>query len=412
MNTKRIFALVSALMLILGLCACGGNVPEQTEAPAVEEVTEAPTVEQETEVPEVKYAVMLGEKGYSSLSDAVLAAEDGAQIRLLKNIDMGTQVTIEGEKAITIIGDPDTMPVLTRTNASKYAFRVNDTSSLTLKNVVVDGMGATGKRLFVTSNALTLENVTVQNSYCAGNGGAVYGTGSSTITLIGCTFRNNTAVKDEEGKDGNGGAVYAAGGDTKVTIKDSVFENNSAAGNGGAVAGPKKRSISMEGCTFKNNCAERGGAVYGNGNGDTIYTTTITDCTFENNTAAKGNAVFCPNLSDVTMKNCTIADSDGIAVEFTGDTGADASVLRVSGTVKLGTVGLMFKKHRLVLADRLEAGSAITLIPAVYAQGQQVVTADSTDVLANSVQYITIADDGSGNAWMVDTDGKLCIKQT
>ena len=58
MNMKRILALMLALMLVLGLCACGGApveepdagteaAPEQTEA-ATEEQTEAATEEVNT----------------------------------------------------------------------------------------------------------------------------------------------------------------------------------------------------------------------------------------------------------------------------------------------------------------------------------------------------------------------------
>ena len=48
MNMKRMLMLVLALCLTLGLCACGGDVQEETVAPPVEEVTEAP-VEEVTE---------------------------------------------------------------------------------------------------------------------------------------------------------------------------------------------------------------------------------------------------------------------------------------------------------------------------------------------------------------------------
>lgn len=47
---KRMFMLLLALGLMLGLCACGGDHVEETVAPPVEEVSEVPT-EEVTEAP-------------------------------------------------------------------------------------------------------------------------------------------------------------------------------------------------------------------------------------------------------------------------------------------------------------------------------------------------------------------------
>lgn len=50
MNVKRVLMLVLALCLTFVLCACGGDVQEETVAPPVEEATDAP-VEEVTEAP-------------------------------------------------------------------------------------------------------------------------------------------------------------------------------------------------------------------------------------------------------------------------------------------------------------------------------------------------------------------------
>ncbi|MBQ9387736.1 MAG: hypothetical protein IJU01_03635 [Lachnospiraceae bacterium] len=60
----------------------------------------------------------------------------------------------------------------------------------------------------------------------AGNGAAVYVTSTGDVTAINCTFTDNEAV--------NGGAIYVFGG--KLTVKNSVFKDNNANDAGGGQA--------------------------------------------------------------------------------------------------------------------------------------------------------------------------------
>lgn len=83
MKNKRLIALLLALCLVLGLCACGGNedapaqdAPEATDAPAVPEVTDAPEVE-ETAAPGVTYCVTVVDEGGNPISGAMVQVCQG-----------------------------------------------------------------------------------------------------------------------------------------------------------------------------------------------------------------------------------------------------------------------------------------------------------------------------------------------
>ncbi|MEO8672950.1 MAG: choice-of-anchor Q domain-containing protein [Tahibacter sp.] len=115
--------------------------------------------------------------------------------------------------------------------------------------------------------------------FTAGNstdeGGAIL-VGDSNLSLQNCEFRNNSALR--------GGGVYAfpVEGSTTLTVRDSLFDSNSASADGGAFGAQDIDNVIVSGVVASNNSAVRnGGAAFlraGN--------TTITTSRFETNHAA------------------------------------------------------------------------------------------------------------------------------
>lgn len=165
---------------------------------------------------------------------------------------------------------------------------------------------------------------------CVGNGGAVYN-GRGNPTLIGCSFRRNEA-------GAGGGAVY----NQRCTprIERCVFEGNRTSHNAGAL---RNESVGNEGmivsCLFRDNSSVvEGGAIYNTGS-DLILTDTtflgntvsadiddddkgsggalynaksspvVVNCTFVENGAKNGGAIYNRVNSDPFLVNCTLKDN-------------------------------------------------------------------------------------------------------
>lgn len=239
------------------------------------------------------------------------------------------------------------------------------------------------------------------------NGGAIYNTG--TINDLGGTYTSNSAVfggalyndgtitnainatfGGDNATDGNsadnGGAIYNAAGKTLSIDSTSIFKNNTASSEGGAIY--NAGTINALAGTYTSNSANsNGGAIYNTGtvndlsgtftsntattNGGAIYNTgtvTITssdgaDTTFSGNMAGgASNAIY--NTGTVNMNagadssiifNDKITGSDGVivlggegVVEF-NETVAGNGVTLNSGTLKLG------------LADSLQDATSFTV---------------------------------------------------
>lgn len=110
----------------------------------------------------------------------------------------------------------------------------DNASESVLSGALVDSTGALtgdyGSFFNISSDKTTnlyIEDLTVQDAQKTGNGSVVENNSStSTITLDNTVINNNSAT-------GSGGAIYNDGG--TVNISNSSFNNNSAGGDGGAI---------------------------------------------------------------------------------------------------------------------------------------------------------------------------------
>jgi len=166
------------------------------------------------------------------------------------------------------------------------------TNCLFLNNSATNGNGGAIDSLPTTASlSVILANCVFSNNVAtnlAGTafGGAVY-TAGETLYVSNCVFEWNSAST-------NGGALY---GNVSVLANTLFANNNSAFGSGGAVYTPAAggRPVSIVGCTFANNTAGTGtpgsgNTVYGGGGlfcgGNS--TLGITNSTFYGNSATKG----------------------------------------------------------------------------------------------------------------------------
>ena len=185
------------------------------------------------------------------------------------------------------------------------------------KNININGNGHTigangrGSIFYITGNRqITFNNVIISNAGTGQNdGGAIYCTGTCTITFTNCHFINNR-------RNGNGGAFFSYNGGT-YTFTDCTFIGNSASGNGGAIFEDYTGSYTFTRCTFDGNVASQGSAF--NSNTQYGYTNSfvMNDCKVYNNAASSEAAIYLfantVRISNTDFENNT-GYSDGGAV--------------------------------------------------------------------------------------------------
>ena len=233
-------------------------------------------------------------------------------------------------------------------------------------------ISATGAELRKNSSTLTVSN-TIFKDNSALYAGAVYIWGSN-YNIADCVFDNNTAFgkgnmtpnnnnggalvvsqvsrfnepitgtisgsKFTNNKAQYGGAAYFNKG--FVTITDSVFENNVATAESGAVdfshASVKDLVVSINNSSFVGNKAPVAGAIFTN------VDSKITNSNFTKNTASKGGAVLNENGAKLTVDNSTFkdnaADSYGGAVFNNGELVVSDSVFDSNDIVNRGSAGV------------------------------------------------------------------------
>ena len=143
--------------------------------------------------------------------------------------------------------------------------------------------GGLGGAIYNWGGSLTIsDSVFSDNHSVNGEGGAINSEYGATLTVLRCTFRNNTAQL--------GGAISITGNlivqQTIARVSDSTFVQNVALGSGGAIANSGHTSFALQHSTLNGNTASSGGAIYNNG--FILADLTVDLCTFAGNSAING----------------------------------------------------------------------------------------------------------------------------
>ena len=177
----------------------------------------------------------------------------------------------------------------------------------------VKGNGRHGGAVYLYSvnNAVNMNNVNFINNKAAGWGGAIFANSGSNYGLIvkKSSFVNNSA---------------SAGGAADLTMhgidfQDTVFVNNTASENAGALWVETNGQNKFTNCNFTENHADKSyGVLYVTGQGNVI-----TGCEFTNNTANSVSAVYVNGQGSTISASKFIGNeaNDYGALWFIGDQG-------------------------------------------------------------------------------------------
>lgn len=265
--------------------------------------------------------------GYTSLPEAIVAANDGATIVFDRNlaettITLSSELTID--KSITI--DGDNRIVLDGDKTSRI-FNVDGTTgshSLTLLNIsLTQGQAEKGGAVCVGSGcALTLENVKAYGNAAVGDGGVICNDGGEvTITSgeftgnsggYGGVICNNAGSVNVTNADFSGNMARSQGGVIynaafcELTATNSVFTGNSSSNTGGAIF--NNGNLTLTNDVFSGNSATTGGGVTHRGS---MGAFSATNCVFSGNTANNnGGAIY--STASFSLCNTTIAGNKAL----------------------------------------------------------------------------------------------------
>ncbi len=243
---------------------------------------------------------------YTTLADAVAAADEGDTIWVAGTQNLASTVTIS--KPLTILGG------FSGTESRRDQRDVDNNKAVITGpgfsviidsgvNVQFEGLRFTG---FTTSRAIQVDgnsNVITRECIFNNNSMAVRVSGS-TYTAENCRFEDNAVT-------GSYGTAFYIDNST-VNIKDSIFDNNSTDQSGGAIYAVNNSNVTISDNTeFYRNSATGssglGGAVYATGSTVTISGSLFGDefTAGSGNSAAYGGAVCGENSSTLTISNNT-----------------------------------------------------------------------------------------------------------
>lgn len=233
---------------------------------------------------------------------------------------------------------------------------INDTKFI--NNVSGINGGAIGTRLGKNANNSAAKlnvSATFDGNRAYQNGGAIYNTfyanngmGLGDGVTVAGNFTKNSAGK-------NGGAIFNDGALDKIgnaggvmTIRDSLFSENTATTWGGAIFNSGTLTLG-DGVSFTGNSAKFGGAVWNDGKMEIAAGTKFVG----NNSKSAAGALY--NSSTGTLDNL-------IGVVFENNTAAMGGAInnaKTSASVKGGTIDLISKSHFIGNSGGKSQGGAI-----------------------------------------------------
>ena len=236
------------------------------------------------------------------------------------------------------------------------------------------------------SGSLTISDCNLSGDSAEAGGAISNGYSTSTLTVLNCTFNDDSSTKY------GGGAIENFG---TMQVVDSTFDGNTACTNGGAIES-SAGTITVDGGTIADNTA-------GNGDGGGINVAVgiaivQNSCTIENNVANGSGGGISTEIATTTIANSNISDNSAFSNGGGIDSGGgDVTVENsctidnnVAGHSTVGDGGGIY-----VLAGTFTVQNSCTLDNNVADRsGGGIDTDDATITVANS----TISENSAGNS--------------
>ncbi|MBZ9570587.1 hypothetical protein KQY27_03380 [Methanobrevibacter sp. TMH8] len=289
-------------------------------------------------------------------------------------------------------------------NPGTYNKTNQDTNITISKNITIQGNGSQNQviidaqglsRIFTINNNLNVSFINI-TFIKAGNGsdyGAIFNNYQGTIMkFINCTFINNTAL--------SGGAIYNVG--SGMTIINSIFINNDATSTSGGAISSRGANITVINSTFINCTSIRNGGGAISSSGDKM---TVINSTFINNTGmnSSGGAIYLNSNNSIIensifINNTALAGSGGGAVAVFGENATiinsifnQNSATNNGGAIRIGTTS----KNTKIINNTFTNNSCINNGGAIYNVGDNITLSNNTMTGNNASSGQMIYNNGS-----------------
>ena len=222
-----------------------------------------------------------------------------------------------------------------------------------------------GALLAQQSGTINIHNsVFSNNSATSGSSGAMKAESSSYLNIYDSAFIKNSSVA------GTGAIGYES---ASGVISGTLFEQNTASTNGGAVGVWSGSALTLVNSEFKNNSTQSGGyggALYVAGS-DAIVKNTV----FTGNTAGKGGAIYAKD-SNITIDNTTFQENTdsngGAAIWFESTTGSTANISNSKFIANKGSA--IYNQSGIMNISTSEFTDAKDVINLIYNKGTMNIT--------------------------------------
>ncbi|MDZ4782820.1 MAG: choice-of-anchor Q domain-containing protein [Planctomycetia bacterium] len=181
--------------------------------------------------------------------------------------------------------------------------------------------------------SLAIVGITLENGSTSDKGGAIHA--RSTLSVTNSIFRSNRAAKR-----GGAIAIELDNASDKVTIKDSLFEDNSVDLELGGAVSQSGGKLTIEGSTlYKNSAGKRGGGLAVTEGSATIINSTIST----NTSRESGGGIYVVAGASAIVSSSTIyantarGDTAGGGIDAQGESTNDGSV-RIENSIVAGNV--------------------------------------------------------------------------
>jgi len=208
--------------------------------------------------------------------------------------------------------------------------RANTSFGGTAANTIVNAeMGGTIFNLTGQYHIYGLDNLTLENGYSSGNGGAIRTSSPDSIVMMTSSVIRNCSAQD-------GGAVLISDGSHVILTASEIV--NCSAVQGGAIANLNGSSLFLFGVRISNCSAVSGGTIFD----DEGSVALIAQSEISDSSADLGAAVYDVDLSQLIMVNssvinCTATDSGGAV--YTTDSGKYTNISSTTFTNCTATQG-------------------------------------------------------------------------